>query len=129
MSSYTAERLKELRLDGGKMLFRIDPDRNSRYSISTIYARAKAVEECDKLGLEIFMEPLPVRQQEGGYVVEMTADALIKAVGVATGARLSARPQGMWIKTPLRRRVPPGGTLHDAAHSLAGWRLTGNPWG
>ena len=127
MSSYTAERLKELRLDGGKMLFRIDPDRNSRYSISTIYACAKAVEECDKLGLEIFMEPLPVRQQEGGYVVEMTADALIKAVGVATA--LGGSSARMWIKIPYveeYHRVARSTTLPIL---LLGGASTGNPLG
>lgn len=125
MSSYTAQRLKELRLDGGKMLFRIDPDRNSRYSISTIYGCAKAVEELDKLGLEIFLEPLPVQQTPGGYVVEMNADALIKAVGVATA--LGGSSTRMWIKIPYvdeYHRVARSTTLPIL---MLGGASTGNP--
>lgn len=127
MSSYTAERLQELRLDGGKMLFRIDPDKNSRYSISTIYACAKAVEELDALGLDVFLEPLPVQKHESGYAVEMNADALIKAVGVATA--LGGSSARMWIKIPYvdgYHRVARSTTLPIL---MLGGASTGNPLG
>ncbi|MBO2521796.1 MAG: hypothetical protein CW345_08340 [Firmicutes bacterium] len=125
ISSYTPQRLKELRLDGGKMLFRIDPDRNSRYSIATIYSCAKAVEECDELGLDVFLEPLPVQRKESGYEVEMTAEALIKAVGVATA--LGGSSTRMWIKIPYvdgYHRVARSTTLPIL---MLGGAATGNP--
>ena len=125
MSSYTPQRLKELGLDGGKMLFRIDPDRNSRYSIATIYYCSQAVAELDKLGLEIFLEPLPVRQEPGRYVVEMDADSLIKAVGVATA--LGGSSTRMWIKIPYvegYHRVARSTTLPIL---MLGGPATGNP--
>ena len=125
ISSYSPERLKELRLDGGKMLFRIDPDKNSRYSISTIYGVAKAVEECDALGLDVFLEPLPVQKTEKGYEVEMTAEALIKAVGVATA--LGGSSARMWIKIPYvegYHRVARSTTLPIL---MLGGASTGNP--
>lgn len=125
ISSYSAKRIAEMGLDGAKLLFRIDPDRNSRYSISTIYNVARAIEECNDLGLDVYVEPLPVEQTEKGYRVIMEPDAIIKAVGVASA--LGGSSTRMWIKIPYTddyHRVARSTTLPIL---MLGGASTGNP--
>jgi DhnA family fructose-bisphosphate aldolase class Ia/sugar phosphate isomerase/epimerase len=62
-SSYmTGKRIKEMHLDGAKLLWRWVPsgEKNDRYALETLERVAKAVEECADLNLPVFVEPLPV---------------------------------------------------------------------
>src|SRR5262249_45451450 len=86
-SSYmTGKRIKEMNLDGAKLLWRWVPggERNDRYALETLERVAKAVEELAELNLPAFVEPLPVLKTETGYRPGPGTDNIIKAVGLAT---------------------------------------------
>jgi len=90
-TSFTAKRLSELKLDGGKMMFRLDL--NNRDSLETLRACVKAINELNELGMTIFLEPLPA-----GKKLRKEADDIVKLVSVATAlGNSSAR---MWLKIP-----------------------------
>jgi DhnA family fructose-bisphosphate aldolase class Ia/sugar phosphate isomerase/epimerase len=86
-SSYmTGKRLKEMNLDGAKLLWRwvVNGEKNDRYALETLERCAKAMEECAELGLPMFLEPLPVLKTETGYKVDLSTDNIIKACGVGS---------------------------------------------
>src|SRR5207247_469426 len=86
-SSYmTGKRIKEMHLDGAKLLWRWVPtgERNDRYALETLERVAKADEELAELNLPAFVEPLPVLKTETGYKTDLRTDNIIRAVGVAS---------------------------------------------
>ncbi|MCS7045892.1 MAG: TIM barrel protein [Gemmataceae bacterium] len=100
-SSYmTGKRIKEMNLDGAKLLWRWVPtgEKNDRYALETLERVAKAVEECAELGLPAFVEPLPVVKTDTGYKTDLTTDNIIKAVGIASG--LGYYTGHVWLKIP-----------------------------
>jgi DhnA family fructose-bisphosphate aldolase class Ia/sugar phosphate isomerase/epimerase len=100
-SSYmTGKRIKEMNLDGAKLLWRWVPggEKNDRYALETLERVAKAVEECAELGLPAFVEPLPVSKTETGYKTDLTTDNIIKAVGIASA--LGYYTGHVWLKIP-----------------------------
>jgi DhnA family fructose-bisphosphate aldolase class Ia/sugar phosphate isomerase/epimerase len=100
-SSYmTGKRIKEMHLDGAKLLWRWVPsgERNDRYALETLERVAKAVEELAELGLPAFVEPLPVTKTETGYKTDLSTDNIIKAVGVASA--LGYYTGYVWLKIP-----------------------------
>lgn len=100
-SSYmTGKRIKEMNLDGAKLLWRWVPTGESRdrYSLETMERVAKAVEELADLNLPAFVEPLPVYRTETGYKTEMSTDNIIKAVGIASA--LGYYTGNVWLKIP-----------------------------
>ncbi|MBI2914960.1 MAG: TIM barrel protein [Firmicutes bacterium] len=98
MTAYTAEKLKEQGFDGAKMMFRVDPGHHSRYSIQTIAYCSHAINGCNRLGLPVFLEALPVERVGQSYRVKRTAHDLIRVVGVASG--LGDHSGGLWLKIP-----------------------------
>jgi DhnA family fructose-bisphosphate aldolase class Ia len=84
------------RLDGAKVLLRVDPDEPA--SLKTMLACAQAINECNALGLPMFLEPLPVTKTENGYAVVKTAEALARLAGVASALGDSSRY--LWLKLP-----------------------------
>lgn len=98
MTAYTAEAIHRMGLDGAKIMFRIDPGKYSRYSIQTMSYCANAINECNRYGLPVFIEPLPVELTPNGYKVTMDSDALIKTMGVAAG--LGDSSANLWLKIP-----------------------------
>lgn len=100
-SSYmTGKRIKEMHLDGAKLLWRWVPggEKNDRYALETLERVAKAVEECAELNLPAFVEPLPVVKTETGYKTDLSTDNIIKAVGIASG--LGFFTGRVWLKIP-----------------------------
>lgn len=100
-SSYmTGKRIKEMHLDGGKLLWRWVPggEKNDRYALETLERVAKAVEELAELNLPAFVEPLPVLKTETGYKTDHSTDNIIKAVGIASG--LGYFTGRVWLKIP-----------------------------
>jgi DhnA family fructose-bisphosphate aldolase class Ia/sugar phosphate isomerase/epimerase len=100
-SSYmTGKRIKEMNLDGAKLLWRWVPtgEKNDRYALETLERVAKAVEECAEVGLPAFVEPLPVLKTETGYKTDLTTDNIIKAVGIASA--LGYYTGHVWLKIP-----------------------------
>ena len=100
VTAYTVEDIKNLGLDGAKMMFRLDLETSmARYSQRTIEACSKMIRECNKFNIPIFIEPLPVERQENGiYKVKMNSDDLIKTIGIATA--LGGQSANMWLKIP-----------------------------
>ncbi|MFH1005890.1 MAG: hypothetical protein V1800_00120 [Candidatus Latescibacterota bacterium] len=98
MTAFTAESLHRLRLDGAKLMFRLDathPD-----SGKTIRYCANAITELNAYDLPAFLEPLPVAwdEQTKKYTIKKTVADLIQTNGVATALGDSSR--GIWLKIP-----------------------------
>jgi DhnA family fructose-bisphosphate aldolase class Ia len=95
-TSYTAQKISELRLDGAKFMFRLEE--NESGSGKTMYYCAKVIEALNQLGLPAFLEALPVRKDATGYPVRKDAESLVKVIGVATAMGDSSL--NLWIKIP-----------------------------
>ena len=92
----TAQRLKELRCEGGKVLFRLDP--RDAASGRTMLACADAVNDLQRHRLAAFVEPLAVERRESGYHNLKDAVSMIRLCGVAAG--LGASSAHVWLKMP-----------------------------
>jgi hypothetical protein len=96
-TSMTAARIAELRLDGGKMMYRLDPQ--DAASGRTIQACAQALNDLRDHGLPGFLEPLGVTRQAKGYVPAKDADTLVRQCGIAAG--LGDSSVHLWLKVPI----------------------------
>lgn len=86
-------------LDAAKMLLRIDPA--SADSLKTILYCKAGVDEFNKAGLPMILEPLAVSQAQNGYRVEKDPDMLIKLVPMASALGSSSR--NLWLKLPYTK--------------------------
>ena len=100
VTAYTIEDIHRLGLDGAKMMFRLDLETNmARYSQRTLESCSKMIRQCNQYNMPVFLEPLTVeRQNDGSYSVKLTADDLIKTIGIATA--LGGRSSNIWLKIP-----------------------------
>jgi hypothetical protein len=96
MTGATPEGCHAWRLDGAKILLRVDASEPA--SLKTLLATAQAINESNALHLPMFLEPLPVTKTEKGYAVVKTAEALARLAGVASALGDSSRY--MWLKLP-----------------------------
>lgn len=96
-TAYSARALKERRLDGGKLMFRLNND--SYDAAKTVLYCADAVSALSREGLFAFLEPLPVQRTEKGWSIVMTPEALIPIVGVAQA--LGESSAYTWLKLPM----------------------------
>jgi DhnA family fructose-bisphosphate aldolase class Ia len=87
---------REWRLDGAKLLLRVDEREPA--SLKTMMACAQAINESNARGLPMFLEPLPVTRTEKGYVVVKTPEALARLAGAASALGDSSR--NLWLKLP-----------------------------
>ncbi len=76
MTSFTADSIAQLRLDGAKIMFRLED--NEDRSLYTIEYCAQAITELNAYGLPTFLEPLPVELKNGKYEVKKNAVDLAK---------------------------------------------------
>jgi len=95
-TAFTPEAIEELRLDGAKMMFRLDPENPA--SGRTITYCAWAVNELNELGIPAFIEPLPVKKVNGKYKTIKEAGPLIQTMGVASA--LGDSSAYVWLKIP-----------------------------
>lgn len=100
MTSFTADSIAQLRLDGAKMMFRLDD--NDDRSLYTIEYCAQAISEMNTYGLPSFLEPLPVELKDGKYATKKNAEDLAKTAGVA--AALGDSSANLWLKLPYCER-------------------------
>lgn len=129
-SSYmTGKRIKEMNLDGAKLLWRWVPtgEKNDRYALETMERCAKAVEECAELNLPIFVEPLPMLKTETGYKMDLRADNIIKACGV--GSALGYYTGHTWLKIPYCEDFARVAKSTSCPILLLGGESTGRPSG
>jgi hypothetical protein len=95
-TSLTAARLAELRCDGGKMLYRLDPADTG--SGRTILACSRALNELRRHHLARFLEPLDVIHRGDCYDTQTDAATLIRQCGIA--AALGESSSRLWLKLP-----------------------------
>ena len=129
-SSYmTGKRIKEMHLDGAKLLWRWVPtgEKNDRYAIETLERVAKAVEELAELNLPAFVEPLPVKKTETGYKTDLTTDNIIKACGIASA--LGYYTGHVWLKIPYCEDFARVAKASSFPILLLGGESTGQPSG
>jgi len=96
MTGATPEACAAWRLDGAKVLLRVDESEPA--SLKTITAAVQAINECHALALPMFLEPLPVGKTDKGYAVIKTPAALARLAGVASALGDSSR--AIWLKMP-----------------------------
>ncbi len=94
--SYTPEGLAALRLDGGKMMFRVVPE--DERSLWTADYCARAVTELSRRRLHAFVEPLPMKLVDGRFRSDYTPANLMKLVSVA--AAFGETSRYTWLKIP-----------------------------
>jgi len=95
-TAFTVDSIKELRLDGAKVMLRLDV--NSPESGKTIMACAEAVTQCNRAGIPMFIEPLPVEKTEQGYKTLKNAEELVKIIGISCA--LGETSMNTWLKIP-----------------------------
>jgi len=93
-TSYSPQGLADMRLDAGKLMFRLDL--NSEDSAKTLAYSAEAVRECGELGIPIFIESLPGKFENGKWSGSNVMEDLVKIVGVATA--LGDSSTHIWLK-------------------------------
>ncbi len=96
MTAFTPERIMALRLDGAKIMFRLDV--HDPNSAATLGYCVEALNACHRLGLPIFLEAFLVEKANRTYKTLNTAEALVKVVNVASG--LGASSSLTWLKIP-----------------------------
>ncbi len=96
-TSLSANRLAELRCEGGKMLCRIDP--GDPASGRTVAWCADAISALARRKLAAFVEPLPVKRSAHGYEVQKDTESLVRLCGVASA--LGESSLHIWLKLPL----------------------------
>jgi len=129
-TGYDARGVAEARLDGGKMLLRIDP--GDPGSLATLEACAHAVDDLAERRLIAMVEPFASHRVGGRLRNDLSPDAMIRAIAIASGlGRTSAYT---WLKLPVvedMERVMAASTLptlilggevrEDADEAMAGW--------
>jgi hypothetical protein len=96
-TGYDADSIAASRLEGGKMLLRIDDE--DRGTVSTLQACAEAVSALAAHGLMAMVEPLPYARDAAGDLVLLTDTApLARAVTVASA--LGTTSAHTWLKMP-----------------------------
>lgn len=96
-TAYDAESIAVANFEGGKMLIRIDPDDPA--SVATLTATADAISALASRDLMAMVEPFVSHRSRGGVQNELTPEAMIRAIVVASGlGRTSART---WLKVPV----------------------------
>lgn len=95
-TSFTAERLAEMRMDGGKMWYRLHKE--SHDAGKAIKDTADQITALNEQGLPAFLEPLSVTEEDGDYEVLTDPTTMIRDLGV--GSALGASSEDLWLKLP-----------------------------
>ena len=96
-TGYTARAVVDQRLDGGKMLLRLDL--TDPGSLRTLESAARAVDELAAADRTAIVEPFLCRRVGGRTVNELTTDAVVTSVAIASG--LGGTSARTWLKLPL----------------------------
>jgi hypothetical protein len=130
-TGYDAAAVARMGFDGGKMLMRIDPD--DAATATTLQACGNAVSELAGRRLMAMIEPFISRRVDGKVRNDLTAEAMMRAIAVASG--LGTTSAYSWLKVPVvpdMERVMAVSTLpalllggevpDDPQSTFAGWR-------
>jgi hypothetical protein len=124
-ASFTAESINHLRLDGAKMMFRLDM-KDTR-SLDTIEACSKAITDLNKYSIPAFLEAFSVQRAPEGYKTLKTPEELIKTISVATALGDSSR--GIWLKIPYCEGFERVAKATSCPILMLGGESSGNPSG
>ncbi|WP_433439045.1 Cgl0159 family (beta/alpha)8-fold protein [Nonomuraea sp. CA-141351] len=96
-TGFDAASIDTMRLDGGKMLCRIDP--NDHATVSTLESCARAVTDLAGRRLMAMVEPFwSMRTESGAVRNDLSPEAVIRAISVAQA--LGATSAYTWLKIP-----------------------------
>jgi DhnA family fructose-bisphosphate aldolase class Ia len=96
-TAYDGASIAEAGFDGGKMLLRIDPE--DAATVVTLESCARAVSELAQHRLMAMVEPFISHRVGGRVKVELTAEAMTRAMTVAAG--LGTTSAYTWLKIPV----------------------------
>lgn len=96
-TAYDADALAAMGLDGGKILVRIDPEDPA--TVRTLEQTARAVSSLAGKGLMAMVEPFMSTRRDGKVVNDLSPDAVIKSVAIASGLGNTSRHT--WMKLPV----------------------------
>jgi hypothetical protein len=132
-TGYDAAMIARMGFDGGKMLFRIDPDDPA--TALTMESCAQAVSDLAAHGLMAMVEPFISHRVDGRVRNDLSPEAVARSIAVASG--LGATSAYTWLKVPVvehMERVLAASTLPtlllggevsaDQDAAFEGWRKT-----
>src|SRR6266508_5894014 len=96
-TGYDAAAIARMGFDGGKMLFRIDPDDPA--TAGTMEACAQAVSELAAHGLMAMVEPFISHRIDGRVQNDLSPQAVTRSITVASG--LGTTSAYTWLKVPV----------------------------
>jgi hypothetical protein len=96
-TSYDAASIARMGFEGGKMLFRIDPDDPA--TARTMESCAQAVSDLAARGLMAMIEPFISRRVDGRVRNDLSPDAVTRSIAVAAG--LGNTSAYTWLKVPV----------------------------
>ncbi|HEU5384465.1 MAG TPA: aldolase [Streptosporangiaceae bacterium] len=96
-TGYDAAAIDKMGFDGGKMLFRIDPDDPA--TPVTMEACARAVSDLAGHGLMAMVEPFISHRVDGRIRNDLSPEAVIRSITVAAG--LGTTSAYTWLKLPV----------------------------
>ena len=96
-TGHDAAILEEMGFEGGKMLFRIDPDDPS--TVVTMESCARTVSDLARRKLIAMVEPFMSSRVDGRVKNDLSPDAVIRSITVAAG--LGATSAYTWLKLPV----------------------------
>ena len=96
-TGYHAAAIQKMGFDGGKMLFRIDPDDPA--TPRTMEACAQAVSALADRELMAMVEPFISHRVDGRIRNDLSAEAVIRSIAVAAG--LGTTSAYTWLKLPV----------------------------
>jgi DhnA family fructose-bisphosphate aldolase class Ia len=96
-TAYDSATIEAMRLDGGKMLTRIDS--TDPATVTTLEAAGRAVTELSSRRLVAMLEPFICRRVDGRVVNDLSAQAVTRSVAIAAG--LGATSSYSWLKLPV----------------------------
>ena len=96
-TGYDAAAIARMGFDGGKMLFRIDPDDPA--TAVTMESCAQAVSDLAAHGLMAMVEPFISHRVDGRVRNDLSPEAVARSISVASG--LGATSAYTWLKVPV----------------------------
>jgi DhnA family fructose-bisphosphate aldolase class Ia len=97
MTAATAASTAAAKMNGGKMLCRIDL--NDEGTVATMAACAQAVDELAAYGLIAMLEPFMSSRLDGKVCNDLSPDAVIKSIHIAQG--IGSTSAYTWMKLPV----------------------------
>ena len=124
LTSYDADHIESMGLDGGKTLIRIDY--NDPSVARTIETVASLTTQLADRKLMAMIEPLPYKKNaEGGAILDDSDGALIKVVAIASG--LGSSSAYSWLKVPATNRMAQVAAATTLPVLMLGGEPEGNP--